>query len=282
VPRIFPVTATAAGRSGRPGRVGWARRKCTNAMFEVLLASAAPHVVRPARLVGSLLTHAITIGLLVDATRAEGDNRLVGSVDPTLIVVTAPFLTPHTARPRPPAPAPKPRVVKRETIAPAPKGFKTVVAPLDIPPLPPVDLSGPRFDPRDYTGRGVEGGSADGVFGAIRTVYRGKPGGSGEVVFTAATDDFRFQQAVLISQPEPRYPRIAESMGVEGRVLLRFVIDTTGRVDKHSIEVVETTEEQFTPAARESVARAKFRPARMSGTPVRQLAEQSVRFIVRY
>ena len=64
-------------------------------------------------------------------------------------------------------------------------------------------------------------------------------------------------------------------------MLLRFVIDTTGRVDQGSIEVVENTEEMFVPPARESVARAVFRPARMSGSPVRQLAEQSVRFVVR-
>jgi protein TonB len=102
------------------------------------------------------------------------------------------------------------------------------------------------------------------------------------VVYTAATDDFRFQQAELISQPEPRYPQIAERMGLEGRVLLRFVIDTTGRVDKASIEIVEASEEQFTRPARESVARARFRPALMSGSPVRQLAEESVRFVIRY
>ena len=249
-------------------------------MFEVLLASAAPRVVRPARLVGSLLTHAVTIGLLVGAARATRDDRLFGPVDPNLLVVipTA-FVTPA---PRPPAPQPERPLVKRETMAPAPKGFKTVVAPLDIPPLPPIDLSGPPFDPRDYTGRGVEGGSADGVFGSIHTAYRGKPGGGGEMVYTAATDDFRFHQAVLISQPEPRYPPIAEKIGLEGRVLIRFVIDTTGRVDKASIEVLETTEEQFTPPARDAVARARFRPALLSGTPVPQLAEESIRFVIRY
>jgi TonB family protein len=75
---------------------------------------------------------------------------------------------------------------------------------------------------------------------------------------------------------------MAEKIGLEGRVLLRFVIDTTGRVDKGSIEVLEATEEQFTPPARDAVARARFRPALLSGTPVRQLAEESIRFVMRY
>ncbi len=253
----------------------------TRDMFEVLLASGAPRVVRPGRLVGSLVAHAVGISLLAGAARVSHDNQLMGVVDPALLVVipTA-FVTPA---PRPPAPKPeRPPVVKRETIAPAPQGFKTVVAPLDIPPLPPIDLNEPPFDPRDYTGRGAEGGSADGVFGALRTVYRSKKGGGGEMVYTAATDDFRFHQAVLISQPEPRYPSMAERIGLEGRVLLRFVIDTTGRVDKSSIEVLETTEEQFTRPAVDAVSRARFRPAVLSGNPVRQLAEESIRFVIRY
>jgi periplasmic protein TonB len=87
---------------------------------------------------------------------------------------------------------------------------------------------------------------------------------------------------VLISQPEPRYPSMAERIGLEGRVLLRFVIDTTGRVDKSSIEVLETTEDQFTRPAVDAVSRARFRPAVLSGNAVRQLAEESIRFVIRY
>jgi protein TonB len=248
-------------------------------MFEVLLASAPSRVVKPGRLLGSLLTHVVTIGLAVDATRAAGDPRLAGAATPVLALVRpATFAVPP---PPPKKRAPSRPVVRAEVVSPPPKGFKTVVVPAEIPFIPPIDLSGPPFDPRDYTGRGVEGGSADGVVGGTGRVGHGKPAG-GQVVYAAATDDVRFQQAVLISMPEPKYPRSAEAYGLSGRVLLRFVIDTTGRVDKGSIQVVENTEEVFVRPARESVARAVFRPARMSGSPVRQLAEQSVRFVVQY
>ena len=250
-------------------------------MFEVLLASAVPHVVRPGRLCGSLLMHAIVITLLVGAAGSGRKDVLAGN--PSLVVLPVAFVT---SAPRPPAPppnAPADRVVvKPQTIARPPTGFQTVVAPLDIPPLPPIDFTERPFDPRDYTGRGVEGGTHDGVFGATRTVSRRRPGGGEEIVYTADTDDFRFQAAVLLSQPEPRYPPILQQVGVEGHVLLRFVVDTTGRVDKRSIEVVEASDEQFTRPARESVIRARFRPALMSGSPVRQLAEQSMRFALRY
>jgi TonB family protein len=230
---------------------------------------------------GSLLVHAVAITLLVGAAGSGRKDDLVGN--PSLVVLPVAFVT---SAPRPPAPPPSPgadRVItKHQAIAPAPAGFQTVVAPLDIPPLPPIDFNERPFDPRDYTGRGVEGGTHDGVFGAIRTVRRGRPGGGEEVVYTTDTDDFRFQAAVLISQPEPRYPTILQQVGVEGHVLLRFVVDTTGRVDKGSIEVVEASDEQFIRPARESVIRARFRPALMSGSPVRQLAEQSMRFAIRY
>jgi hypothetical protein len=53
-------------------------------------------------------------------------------------------------------------------------------------------------------------------------------------------------------------------------------------VDKSSIEVLETTEEQFTRPAVDAVSRAQFRPALLSGNPVRQLAEESIRFVIRY
>jgi hypothetical protein len=46
--------------------------------------------------------------------------------------------------------------------------------------------------------------------------------------------------------------------------------------------VLEATEDQFAKPARDAVARARFRPALLSGTPVRQLAEESIRFVMRY
>ena len=249
-------------------------------MFEVLLASAPPHVVRPGRLVGSLLTHVLAIGVAVHATRtAAAHVRLVGA-DAALLTTAPPM--PFVLRR--PEPEPERRAVRRpvprrEVLDPPPKGFRTVAVPKEMPTIPPVDLSGPPFDPRDYSGYGVEGGVADGVVGGTAGGRYGKSG-SGDVVYAATTSDYRFQPAELIFQPEPRYPHAAQAIGLSGRVLLRFVIDTSGRVDAKSIEIVESSADQFAPPARECVVRAVFRPARLAGTPVRQLAEQSVRFVV--
>ncbi|HEY6947272.1 MAG TPA: hypothetical protein VI297_00540 [Gemmatimonadales bacterium] len=57
------------------------------------------------------------------------------------------------------------------TAEPPPKGFQTVVAPTDIPTtMPPVNLHERPFDPRNYTGRGMEGGVAYGVVGGTGVV----------------------------------------------------------------------------------------------------------------
>ena len=161
------------------------------------------------------------------------------------------------------------------------KGFQTVVAPGDIPTtIPPIDLGERPFDPRNYTGRGVEGGVANGVIGGTGKVDPRELPADGEVIYTAAFEDAQFHPAVLISQPEPKYPLILQEIGVSGRVRLRFVVDTTGRVELASIRVIESTHEDFEAPARESVAGAVFHPARMGADTVRQLAEQPIRFMV--
>ncbi len=246
-------------------------------MLDVLIESAPSHVLKPARLLASLLTHAFAIGLMVGASRTGGGGPPVAVADTTLFFfarLAPPAVAPET---RPPPSQPVPTLVVTD---PPPKGFQTVVAPEDIPTtIPPIDLAERPFDPRDYTGRGVEGGVADGVIGGTGKVDpRTRP--AGDVIYTAATEDARFQPAMLISQPEPKYPPVLQEIGLSGRVSLQFLVDTTGRVDRASIEVIESTHEGFVSPARESVARAIFRPARMGGDPVRQLAVQAIRFVV--
>ena len=46
---------------------------------------------------------------------------------------------------------------------------------------------------------------------------------------------------------------------------MRFVVDTTGRVDPASVEVLESSHELFTAAVRETLARLRFVPAEYNG-----------------
>ncbi len=76
----------------------------------------------------------------------------------------------------------------------------------------------------------------------------------------------------------PEYPPALMASGVEGWAAVRFVVDTNGRVDVTTIQSVGFTAPEFHRAVRDALPRMKFRPARIGGKPVRQLAEQLFKF----
>ncbi len=240
-------------------------------MFDVLVASGAHLELRPRWVSTSVVTHALVVTLAVVASQKALDAPMVVPEPAIMLFVPKPPELP-------------PPVVKREPSAssiviaePPPKGFQTVATLKDIPQvIPPVDLTQRPLDPRDFTGRGVEGGLAAGVVGGT-----GKADASGELdaIYEAATSDERFEQATLVSQPAPKYPKPMEAAGIEGRVEFQFVIDTTGRIEPASIRILKSTHGAFEAAAREALTGAIFRPARLSGYPVRELARQSIRFV---
>lgn len=78
----------------------------------------------------------------------------------------------------------------------------------------------------------------------------------------------------------PAYPPALESRGIEGHVIVRFVVDSTGLVDMASVMTVESTAPEFDRAVRAAMPGMRFRPAKVGGRPVRQLAEQLFRFEV--
>lgn len=243
-------------------------------MFDVLVASAAHREVRAGSVTTSMITHALLIMLGVIVSRSALENPPVTAADPAMLLFV----------PKPPPP-PEPEV-KPETPAvtlvvaePPPKGFQTVVAPRDIPDvIPPVDLTQRPLDPRDFTGRGIEGGLASGVVGGTGTVdLEGGPDLS--AIYEATTRDDRFEQAIVVFQPAPKYPTALAAAGIEGKVAVEFVIDTAGKVERGSIRVLQSSHQAFETAAREAMTAAVFRPARLSNHPVRQLTRQSIRFV---
>jgi TonB family protein len=81
--------------------------------------------------------------------------------------------------------------------------------------------------------------------------------------------------------PKPRYPESLRAAGVEAEVSVLFVVDTTGRVDEPSIKFATHIHELFMDAIRVSLRRARFFPARLAGSVVPQLVQQSFRFELR-
>ena len=76
----------------------------------------------------------------------------------------------------------------------------------------------------------------------------------------------------------PIYPPDLLRDGTEGSVLVRFVVDTLGRSDSGSIEVLTSTHSAFTKSVRHAVPRMTFSPATVDGRKVRQLVEQRFGF----
>jgi TonB family protein len=242
-------------------------------MFDVLIASSGHPQVRVRWVTTSAITHALLIGLAVSVTRSAIENAPVVTADPAILLFVA-----KPSPPPPPEVKPEPVVAPIVATAPPPKGFQTVMAPRDIPDvIPPVDLTQRRLDPRDFTGRGVEGGVANGLVGGTGPV--GPSGGDLNAIYEATTKDDRFEQAVVVAPAAPRYPAVLAAVGIEGNVGVEFVIDTLGRVEPASIRILHSTHEAFESSTRTAVAAAVFRPARLSAHPVRQLTRQSIRFV---
>ena len=86
----------------------------------------------------------------------------------------------------------------------------------------------------------------------------------------------------LLENPvPPRYPEAMRRAGVEGDVVVKFIVDTTGRVDMGSLEVLRSTHDAFTAAARETLAKLRFAPATTGERKTRALAVMPFHFTLR-
>jgi TonB family protein len=236
-------------------------------MFDILTATGPGLEFKTRWLTTSVVTHGLVITLAIVTTRAALNAPPVRSADDAIVM-----FVPKPPTPPPPAPAPRATTIVSVAAAPA-RGFQTVVAPTEVPKLiPAVDLNQHPLDPRDFTGRGTEGGMADGVVGGIVPVRM-------DAIYEASADIAGFHPAVVLSQPVPEYPKALASIGLEGRVTVEFVIDTTGTVEAGSIRILQSTKPSFEAAARTAIAGSLFRPARVGIVNVRQLTHQSVHFV---
>ena len=82
------------------------------------------------------------------------------------------------------------------------------------------------------------------------------------------------------SSAAPAYPPELEARGIEGHVIIRFVVDSSGLADLTTVLTVTATHPAFDRAVRAALPRMRFRPAMVGTRPVRQLAEQLFTFEV--
>ncbi len=222
-------------------------------MFETLIESKRKADKKKAFGLGfvSLLGHTILVVLAVIATLTAGQAASDVVVDTTMIFVNQDEKKPEE----------QPPVLD----IPQLKGFQTVVAPTDIPTnIPPINLQ-EHFDPKDYSGTGVEGGigsgiePSDGVF--LESVVEERP--------------------EVLSGPSLQYPDLLRQASIQGRVIVQAIIDTTGRAEPQSIKVIQSPNPGFDQPAKNYVLRALFRPARVHGRAVRVLINLPIDFKIK-
>lgn len=85
----------------------------------------------------------------------------------------------------------------------------------------------------------------------------------------------------ILAGPVPAYPELLRQAGIEGRVVLEVVVDTTGRAEQGSVTVVSTSHPGFVASAQRTLAGTLFRPARMHGRPVRVRVRVPIDFVLR-
>jgi periplasmic protein TonB len=154
------------------------------------------------------------------------------------------------------------------------RGFQVLSVPAEVPAtLPSIDQLAPATIPEDFSGRGVAGGFSGPVGGPSVSIT--PTGGNGEPIEGENADEPPY---LLAGQMGPAYPDSLRSRSLDGLVVVRFVIDTLGRVERPTLDVLESTHPLFAASVRTALTRLRFLPARLSGRLVRVRMEQRFEF----
>ncbi len=230
-------------------------------MFGTLLESRARRRRRPGGAAMSLAVHMAIIAA-VTATTVRGSA--VKNEKSTFVLLR---FDRHLA---PPPPVSHTSTTQAVTTGPIPITsivIRHVEAPRTIPvDLPPIDPS-----PGNGTDSIVIGGGPSGP-GLAHGIFDGTEGNN--------QSEWRGVdlQTRIVTSARPRYPESLRQAAIDGTVLVRFVVDTTGRVDMSSVAVVSSTHDLFTRAVRDALPGFRFKPAESGGQHVRALAEMPFEF----
>jgi len=236
----------------------------------------------------SVILHSLIIFLAIFATARAGTRK---AEKPKAEKVN--FVEVKKDEPPPPkkeAPKPEPPKVKKaptpsrvvnlpRLVAPAPpKGFKVVVPPVNIPTnLPAIDLSKAITNENDFSGKGVAGGSSNGVKGG--TGKEGDTGKEAGVVDHGPYKEFEVdKQVAKIGGEAPEYPSSLRESGVEGQVVAQFVVGENGRYQPGSLNIINSSNSAFTAAVKDALPRMKFSAAQIGGRKVAQLVQMPFQF----
>jgi TonB family protein len=87
---------------------------------------------------------------------------------------------------------------------------------------------------------------------------------------------------VKAGQPAPVYPTELRRAGVEGNALLEFVVDTGGRADPATVQVLRASAPQFVDAVLDVLPDIRFEPMSVEGCPVAVQLQQTFNFTLEH
>lgn len=87
------------------------------------------------------------------------------------------------------------------------------------------------------------------------------------------TEPIADEPPVFLSAPPERYPSLLRQAGIQGRVIVRAIVDSTGRAEPRSVRVLETPHPGFEQAARNVVLQTRFDHGPVGGRAVRVVVE---------
>ena len=188
----------------------------------------------------------------------------------------------ETPKPKTPEP-PRIKLEQPKVEAPAPpKGFQVVPPPVSVPTaIPTVDLSKAATNEADFSGKGVAGGTANGVKGGT-----GDADSKGKDAGVKAEEEhhgpyMEFQVEVPVSRiggEAPEYPSSLKDQGIEGSVVAQFVVNESGRAESGTVKILSSSNPAFAAAVKEALPRMKFSAARIGGKKVSQLVQMPFQF----
>jgi hypothetical protein len=97
-----------------------------------------------------------------------------------------------------------------------------------------------------------------------------------DTVFTITEVDSAV--AVDPASTAPAYPPSLLKLGIEGSVMVRYVVDSFGKADLSTLTIVRASRIEFAVAVREALPLMRFMPAKMGPKAVPQLVEQPFNF----
>jgi protein TonB len=92
--------------------------------------------------------------------------------------------------------------------------------------------------------------------------------------------DFQVEKIVKLDtgNTSPPYPQILKLQGLEGQVVAKFVVDTNGRAEMATFQVLRSEHELFSSSLRRHLPTMRFIPAQVGARKVRQLVQMPFTF----